>query len=140
MSEIIASLLDADIYNRDLVLFKSKSWLNDSCINYCFRRLELQIESKSMLLMDPSVVSFLIIQCTSDEDYDELSISIDSSSLEWLFAPVNNADSFDTPSSHWSLLLLHISSGKLYHFDSCGSSNHDAAILTAEKLYFLLKR
>ena len=52
----------------------------------------------------------------------------------------NNADSFDTPSSHWSLLLLNIPSGKLYHFDSCGSSNHDAAILTAEKLYVLLKR
>ena len=140
MAEIIHSLLDANIYSRDLILFRSKCWLNDSCINYCFRRLELMKTPKSILLMDPSVVSFLVIQCSSDEDYDELFVGINISSLEWIFVPVNNADSFGTPSSHWSLLLLHVSTGKLFHFDSCGLSNNDAAIFTAEKLYLLLKR
>lgn len=140
MSRILANLLDANIYAYDLSLFRPGNWLNDSCINYCFRRLELQILNNSILLMDPSVVSFLLIQCTTAEEYSELSLGIKIMERTWIFVPVNNSDAFDTPSSHWSLLLLHVSSGKFLHFDSCGTSNYRAAQTTATKMSSLIGR
>lgn len=140
MSGILTSLLDANIYGNDLALFRPGNWLNDSCINYCFRRLEQEIQQKSILFMDPSVVSFLLIQCTTAEEYCELSLGVQIMERTWVFIPVNNSDTFDTPSSHWSLLVLHVSSGKSFHFDSCGMSNNRAAQFTAVKFFALIDR
>ena len=140
MSTLLASLLDANIYGDDLALFRPTNWLNDSCINYCFRRLEQQIQNNSILFMDPSVVYFLLIQCTTTEEHCELSLGIRIMERTWVFIPVNNSDTFDTPSSHWSLLVLHVSSGELFHFDSCGMSNNHAAQFTAVKLFALIER
>ena len=135
----IVSLLDADIYRRDVELLQSGSWLNDAVINYCFRRLELKFPSY-FLFMDPSVVSFLRLQCEECEDWDELANALVITSRKWLFVPVNDNDAFDGVSSHWSLLLFFTPTGKCFHFDSHGCYNHAAAVATAEKLFFLLQR
>jgi Ulp1 family protease len=138
MAALITTLLDADIYESDLDLFRGKSWLNDSCINYCLRQLELRISNRNILLMNPSVVSFLMIQCDEEDDYRELATGIEINTREWIFVPVNNSDSFFTVSTHWSLLLVQTKTGKSYHFDSCGMHNNTAAQLTAEKIFVLL--
>lgn len=137
---MIVSLLDADIYHRDLILFQSGNWLNDACINYCFRRLEIKISDESILLLDPSVVSFLRLQCDDDEEYAELAVGTDILQKTWVFIPINDCDSFSHASTHWSLLLLHVSTGKLYHFDSSGTHNLRAAESTSIKIYKLLGR
>lgn len=137
--KFIVSLLDADIYRRDVELLQSGQWLNDAVINYCFRRLELRFPS-FFLFVDPSIVSFLRLQCEECEEWDELANALVLSSRKWLFVPVNDNEAFDGISSHWSLLLLYVPNGKILHFDSFGCYNHNAAIRTAEKLFFLLKR
>lgn len=138
MDTLITSLLDADIYCRDLDLFLPQNWLNDSCINYCLRRFEIQLSDQEILLMDPSVVSFLKIQCHDDEEYTELALGQQVAVRKWIFVPINNSESFANVSTHWSLLLLHTSSARLFHFDSCGNSNKSAAESTSFKLLKLL--
>jgi Ulp1 family protease len=125
---------------RDLILFQPGNWLNDACINYCLRRLEEKILDPSILFLDPAVVSFLRIQCVDDDEYAELAVGTDILQKTWVFIPLNDSDSFSHTSSHWSLLLLHVSSGKLYHFDSSGRHNQRAAESTCAKIYKLLGR
>ena len=137
--KIIVSLLDADIYRRDVELLQTGQWLNDAVINYCLRRLELRFPS-FLLFMDPSIVSFLRLQCEECEEWDELANALLLPSRKWLIVPVNDNEAFDGVSSHWSLLVLYVPNGKLLHFDSFGCYNHNAAVATAEKLFFLLKR
>ena len=138
MAALITTLLDADIYETDLVLFLDKNWLNDSCINYCLRQLEIKISNRNILLMNPSVVSFLMIQCDEEEEYRELAKGIEIDSRDWILVPVNNSDSFSTVSTHWSLLLVQTKTGKSYHYDSCAMHNNTAAQFTADKIFVLL--
>lgn len=123
---------------RDLILFQPGNWLNDACINYSFRRLESKILDPSILLLDPAVVSFLRIQCVDDDEYAELADGTGILRKTWVFIPINDCDSFSHASSHWSLLLLHVSTGKIYHFDSSGRQNQKAAESTSIKIYKLL--
>lgn len=137
---MLTTLLDADIYESDLNLFRDKNWLNDSCINYCLRQLELKISDKNYLLMDPSVVSFLVIQCNEEEEYQEVAKGVEIATREWILVPVNNSYSFSTASTHWSLLLVQRQTGNLYHFDSCAMHNAIAAEITSKKIFQLLGR
>ena len=140
MSQILSTLKDANIYDRDLVLLKPGNWLNDSCINYCLRRLEIEISEEAVLLLDPAVASFLVIQCTDDDEYADLSAGLELFRRKWILVPINNSDSFTVTSAHWSLLVVHIDSGKLFHFDSGGNSNRKACETTALKIFQLLRR
>lgn len=138
MDTLVTTLLDADIYGRDVDLFLPRNWLNDSCINYCLRQFEIQLSNQEILLMDPSVVSFLRIQCDDEDEYTELALGQQASLRTWIFMPVNNSESFENVSTHWSLLLLHTVSARLFHFDSCGKSNKSAALSTSVKLFKLM--
>ena len=157
---LLVSYKDADVYDRDAVLFKNKNWLNDSCINFCLRRME--ISTDRLLLMDPSVVSFLRLQCSDEDEYEEIrqgkySISsfffqycrnpISATSLtgtriaskEWVFVPINDNESFQSSSTHWSSLILHIPSQKFWHYDSCHQQNYASAMAVMAKLCILLR-
>ena len=134
----ILSLLDADIYDRDLELFHPPNWLNDRCINYCFRRIAHKFTS--IILMDPSVVSFLRIQCEDNEEFAELAEGIELHSKTWLLIPINDSDSFESSSTHWSLLLVHIPSCRIFHYDSSEFYNRSAAEGTSKQVYKLLKK
>jgi hypothetical protein len=114
-----------------LGLFEEGQWLNDACINYCFRRIEMGDQQSTILLMDPAVVSFLKIQVTDDEERAELAAGLGLQCREWVLAPVNDCDSFSSACSHWSLLLCHVSTGRMVHFDSNGRYNQEAARKTA---------
>ena len=140
MSQILSTIKDANIYDRDLVLLRPGNWLNDSCINYCLRRLEFQISDEAVLLLDPAVASFLVIQCDDDDEYADLSTGLEILKRKWIFVPISNSDSFTVLSSHWSLLVVHTDSGNMYHFDSGGNSNRKACETTAFKMFQLLKR
>lgn len=141
MSTKVTSLLGADIYVSDMELFEPGRWLNDSCINYCFRRLENGGDiPKHFLLMDPAVVSFMRLQCNEDAEFTELANGIELKDRIWLFVPVNDCSSFQEQSNHWSFLLFHTPTGKAFHFDSLGGYNYNAALLTAARILRLLQR
>lgn len=146
---MIISLRNADIYERDAVLFKSDNWLNSSCINYCLRKLEINLEnndkiglemSTKYLMMDPSVVSFLQNQCIDEEEHEELGVGIEIHKREWVFLPITNSDSFSIMPSHWSVLVFDLKSGAFYHFDSHRSLNQRVAYSTAVKVMKLMGR
>lgn len=144
MSALLFSYRDVDMYERDAALFNDGQWLNDSCISYCFRRIEDHISSsnqemlKSILLVDPSVVSFLRTQCEEDEEFEDLRISLESDTKAWILLPVSDSQSFDTPSSHWSTLLCHRPTMSLLHYDSLGGRNLGSAQQLAGQVAKLL--
>lgn len=133
--ELILNYNDAVIYGCDLRLIERRTeWLNDSCIHFFFTLLEQQRQSctgisttvpstrRSLLFMDPSVVSFWMHQCT---DRDEIGDFVKNTQFPGkegerdgvLFIPVNdNMSTYSTSNnttwqvsdsgSHWSLLVL----------------------------------
>lgn len=126
------------MYPSDAELFKDRNWLNDACISYCFRRIEDEVNFKSIIFMDPSVVSFMMLQAIDDDENDELAISLSIKLKRWIIVPINDNDSFASASTHWSLLLCNINSGFIAHFDSNNSYNFTAACKAARRIRRLL--
>lgn len=56
---------------------------------------------------------------------------------EWIVTPINDNQSFSSSSSHWSVLLMHVESGRFWHYDSHGQSNYTSASAFAHKLCIL---
>jgi hypothetical protein len=65
---------------------------------------------------------------------------LDISNKLWIITPINDKVSFDSVSSHWSLLLYNTSSHLFFHFDSSKPYNKRSAILTAKRICQLVKR
>ena len=136
---------DIDIYERDLNMLNSGCWLNDSCINYWFRKLDKKFANCTVALLDPTVVSFLVIQATDDDEIEELASSLQLRKKNWIVAPCTNSESFSQTSSHWSLLLFHNNfDGKgnqcYFCFDSCGLHNNAASLQVAKKISLMFNR
>eukprot|EP01041_Mallomonas_annulata_P002027 gene2027-3943_t len=133
---------DAVLYRKDHMFFKDGMWLNDQCINLCFRWLEYSKfkELTTVLFMDPAVVSFMKLQCEDESEYSALSRDLKLESRDILLLPINDNNSFMSSSNHWSLLMVIRSSGILIHFDSSGTYNQQAALSTAASIYTLLGR
>jgi Ulp1 family protease len=139
MSLLLSSYRDADIYQRDLNLFKHGCWLNDSCIHHCFNVIEDEIENNSIFFMDPSVVSFLMLQADAEDESDFLSNN-DIFIKECIVIPVNDNQSFDSISSHWSLMVYFLKYNLILHVDSSMPYNHKAAMKVSDRFFNLLKR
>ncbi len=140
---ILLSYKDVDIYRDDANCLLKANWLNDACISFAFRCIEdkmIRLFKDMSILMDPSVVSFMRIQAIDDEENDELAVSLGIQHKTWLFVPVNDNDSFGNSSTHWSLLVCHIPTGHMYHFDSHAPYNWNAAIKTALRVQRLIYR
>ncbi len=90
----------------DAMLLKPPGWLNDSCILHLFLRMKHEIlgDNPSVLLMDPSVISFLRLQCDTEEEIKELAEGLALRERNALLVPVNDMELFSGGSSHWSLL------------------------------------
>ncbi len=91
---------------NDAMLLEPPGWLNDSCILHLFLRMKHEIlgDNPSVLLMDPTVISFLRLQCDTEEERKELAEGLALRERSTLLVPVSNMESFSGGSSHWSLL------------------------------------
>lgn len=136
MDTLLVSFDDADIYERDLMMFKPGCWLNDSCINYCLKRF-VKVDRR-IACLDPAVVSFLRLQAEEEEDED-LVVSLGMNNATWVVLPVNDNESFTSSSNHWSLLLFHIHSGKSFHFDSSRGFNTHSSTKVAARVATLTR-
>jgi hypothetical protein len=135
---LLVSYQDVNIYDRDARLFNDGEWLNDTCISFCFRCLEQEL--KAFKLVDPSIVSFLRLQVEDEDEFEELAQGLKVTKYEWLVLPINDNSSFSSASTHWSLMLCHISSGSVFALDSCNGYNNGSARSLLPKLSRLLKR
>jgi Ulp1 family protease len=135
---------DAVLYDSDLELLESPTaWLNDACIHYGMESLQhRQRHATTHCFMDPAVISFLMHQCTNDEDL--LEFREGNSTLrqaKQILCPTNDGH---IPSeqwqrrngTHWSLLIIEQRNGDsthFYHWDSVRGSNARAAQAVADK-------
>ena len=95
---------------------------------------------ETVLLLDPSIVSFFMLQCNDEEDFTDLEKNIQTRKRDLIFIPITNRNSINDTSTHWSLLvLLRYESGyKFFHYDSHGAYNRSASIEVAQKFLNLL--
>lgn len=132
---------DALVYSTDLQLLAPGMWINDRIINFCFRYFEFTepIIPSSILLMDPAVVSFLRIQCTSPEEFDELGLSLNLSEKSLMMLPCSDSMDFESSSTHWSLVVYDSASRVVFHIDSCHGCNKSSALQLVHKLECLFR-
>lgn len=160
-NELVVNYNDAVIYGKDLGLLESNTaWLNDACIHYQLARLQQTHDptAKSILFLDPAVVSFLMHQVQDEDEMREFTAGYHNfESTKLIFVPINDnmgSQNWQTPGlgSHWSLLLVlllpvlpsHASVEEtktplFFHFDSVTGSNQKAADAVATKMYQALE-
>ena len=122
----LCSFRDADILPGDLELLHGQEWLNASCLNFHFRRLEHRISLPTdgpIMLLDPIQVSFL--RFMDAEDAEEFKAGVRWGSRTWILAPINNADTRQSSGEHWSLLL---------HHTPCCTTPAEPAVVSATRL------
>lgn len=127
---------DAVLYESDIRLFSPPGWLNDACLNFGLRWIESQVDDDSILLMDPAVYSFMMLQCIEDDEIKELRTSLRLAEKRSVLIPVNDASDFGSHrGSHWSLISYFRDEGVAEHYDSSTTSVHSTyARRAVEKL------
>jgi Ulp1 family protease len=141
----IMSLLDyhdAVLYESDVVLLRPGGWLNDRVINFALRYYEHDCEPKisdKVLLMDPAVVSYLRIQCEDEDDYVSLARGNQLGSRRLIILPCSDSLDFETPSTHWSVVIYSVDADVAVHLDSCNNHNSLSALDLLESFAKLLR-
>jgi Ulp1 family protease len=130
---------DIDIYDEDISLLQRGGWLNDSCISFCLQMLKQKSGHDKVQMINASVMSFMMLQITEQEEFDELRVSLELDKFNWLIVPVNDNQSFSERSTHWSVLICNIKSGRMLHFDSSGNSNLMPSRRTGQRVAELLQ-
>jgi hypothetical protein len=133
---------DVDIYQHHADFFQPGQWLDDTCINLCFRCFENDspvLENK-VLLLDPAVVSFLRMQVDDEEEFEELLQGQHLLDHNWVFFPISDSGSFEQRGTHWSVVLLHVPTISFFYFDSCGEYSKKSAKQFVKKFTTFLKR
>jgi Ulp1 family protease len=130
---------DAVVYKRDVINFQDGNWLNDSCINFCFRWFEFSecVDKRFVLFMDPSVMSYIKLQHIDEDDISGLRKGLRLHERDYLLVPCNDNASFQSASTHWSLLLIKTATGEAHHFDSSNQTNTTAARKTYHRIKIL---
>jgi sentrin-specific protease 8 len=136
---LLVNFNDALIYRRDLrILQRRTEWLNSDLIHFWLRYLQQDTTNSSscsstnegpspspdhylhqdlefdhVLLMDPSVTSFLVHQCNDVDEMKEFCRTFHAKDdLRWIYLPINdamvagNADWCKSTGNHWSLLRI----------------------------------
>mmetsp|Transcript_11553 Transcript_11553/g.34576 ORF Transcript_11553/g.34576 Transcript_11553/m.34576 type:complete len:227 (+) Transcript_11553:78-758(+) len=124
--EVQLNFEDAVLYGRDLGLLSPPEWLNDACVHLGFRVIASEVGDERVLLMDPSVYSYMLLQCDEADEFAELRTSLRLEQRALVLIPVNDADSFDVVArgTHWSLLAYWSADDAYEHYDSMPTSAH----------------
>mmetsp|Transcript_7827 Transcript_7827/g.11872 ORF Transcript_7827/g.11872 Transcript_7827/m.11872 type:complete len:250 (-) Transcript_7827:24-773(-) len=121
---------DVVLYDRDVKLFMAPNWLNDACVHFAFKIFEEEVAKErcdSVLLMDPAVYNFMMLQSDDPEEADELGQALAIASKEIICVPISDAAGSMAAhfrGSHWSLLAYHRASQSFEHYDSMPGNQH----------------
>jgi sentrin-specific protease 8 len=143
-NRLLLNFQDAVLYEYDLELLESPiAWLNDNIIHFALKCLQQRHAPAPIHFMDPAVISFLMHQCTDDEDLLEF-MEGNATLLQArrILCPINDghipSEQWQRCSgTHWSLLIIEQSNGgnvHYYHWTSVKGSNARAAQAVADKL------
>lgn len=134
---LLVNFHDALVYRRDLRILQRRTdlWLNSDLIHFWLRFLQhppsstdttsttsssdhhhhQDLKLDHVLLMDPSVTSFLVHQCNDMDEMNEFcrgTFDDANDSLRWIYLPINDAmvagndDWWQSTGNHWSLLRI----------------------------------
>jgi Ulp1 family protease len=145
MSELLFSYADIDVYERDSRCFQPDQWLNDTCISLSLQFIQESFSDAKQIvdqvaIFQPSIVSFLLLQVEDDEEYEELAHGLSLDSKSYLILSINDNQSFESSSSHWSTLFVDLKTNEVFHFDSYNNYNLPSAKRVLKKLSKLLNR
>lgn len=142
-NRLLLNFHDATLYESDLELLGSPiAWLNDNIIHYALTSLQQRYAPAAIHFLDPAVISFLMHQCTDDEDLLEFTEgNANLLQAKRILCPINDghipSEQWQRQSgTHWSLLIIEQSNGDnahYYHWDSVRGSNARAAQAVADK-------
>lgn len=161
LDELIVNFKDVCIYGRDLRLFEEDGeWLNDTCIQYQFKRLEKYLsktittkggrcrKNDDVLMMDPAVVSFFMHQCDDDDEINDFAAGYNDFRfpIRRVFIPINdNMKPSSTWQSsglgtHWSLLLMIIKNEKIRRkeFEVINSNSRSIPYSSFNRSYYIV--
>eukprot|EP00924_Labyrinthula_sp_SR-Ha-C_P013726 snap_masked-scaffold_5-processed-gene-11.11-mRNA-1 protein AED:0.34 eAED:1.00 QI:0/-1/0/1/-1/1/1/0/214 len=136
MSDIILSLGNVVLYQKDIDLLKPGSWLNDSCIQFGFELLKRRYEEIDVFFVDPGVVFMLSVLREKEilgEENREIREKIQERRLV-LFPVVGGADVDKGGGVHWSLLVYEKATKKFFNLDSNRSFNYVQVEALVDKL------
>ncbi|OQR82186.1 SUMO protease [Thraustotheca clavata] len=127
---------DAQLYDQDLKLFTQNAWLNDAAINFYLTMIyhEMVHGRDDVLLMDPAVVSCMMLQCDDEEDLLDLAHGLQLQFKKMILLPVNDRENFDSQGSHWALLVYHQQTKSYKFYDSSNNHNLQSAREVAQVL------
>lgn len=146
--DILVNYHDAVVYRSDASLTAPGKWLNDRIIYWYFKYLELGSISKEIaggtfptdiLLMDPSVVSFMRIQCEDEDDFASLARGQRIASRRLVLMPCSDSTNFESASTHWSLVVVDLLLHTACHMDSSAGMNRKSARHLVQKFEKLMR-
>jgi len=124
--EIVLSYHDSLIRKSDYKLLFSKEWINDNIIEFWLEYLYNHVfkDYQEHLLCIGPCMSHLI-KLTDIEDLEPIVQPLKLEHKQLVLIPINdNNYSESVGGSHWSLLVLYVSSRKFEHYDSSMHSNN----------------
>jgi len=129
-NEIVLDFHDSLLRQSDLDLLNGPHWLNDNHIAFYFEYLErvaYENSSKDVAFVSPSVAQ--LMKNSQPEEIVFFCEPLHLDTKQFVFFPVNDSESPDTPGgSHWSLLAYHRAKNVYLHFDSSeGNTNNKPA-------------
>lgn len=110
------------------------NWLTDDTINIYFDLLNLKVANSSTYLMSPVVTAAI----KNLEDFFDLLLPLKLEERQYVLLPVNDSPKLQKlggNGSHWSLLLVDMSSKVFYHIDSLKDYNYNHAQTICEKFH-----
>ncbi|KAK3718314.1 hypothetical protein LTR37_005127 [Vermiconidia calcicola] len=131
---------DVRLTNEDVACIKS-DWLTDNAIAFWEEYLEREklasYPKANIVLLRPSM-SFLLMK--TDDPLSLKSALPDFRETTHIFLPINDCRSVDVAEggSHWSLLLVSVTDGVAFHYDSLTPSNCPHGKQAAYRLSALL--
>ncbi|KAG9236282.1 hypothetical protein BJ875DRAFT_235958 [Amylocarpus encephaloides] len=136
------SYYDVRLMKEDIDTLKN-DWLTDNCIAFWEEYLEREelkrYPSSHICLLRPSMVFMLMHTNDALTLKDALP---NFSKTTHIFLPINDARNVSVAEggSHWSLLLVSVTDGVAFHYDSMSPSNYHEALHAARQLSVLLGR
>lgn len=133
MSDIQLTYKSSTLRLSDISLFYPSNWLNDQCINFYFEYLNSP-QKPSLVFVDPAA-TFLMIFENDLEDLLKALSSLELSTKEFIFCPVNDSKDPTNPlgGSHWSLLVYSTVLQESFYYDSLYSTiNPNAGIINQQ--------
>ena len=104
----------------------NNDWISDTVVTACIKHYRPLVDEKNILHLDPSTTLLIKNDSTEPKDLASLIAPLDMLSYKYLIFFVSDSIGYNevnTTGSHWSLLVIELSSKICFHLDSVPGYN-----------------